>query len=90
VILIHNGKRQHRVPHGNKADHVAMKGLKDAVVNNASVTAAKLVVGTPLCDSVGALHESFGNKDRIGYFRRRWLQEMGVTIPGICLQFPLS
>ena len=48
VILIHNGKHQHRVPHLNKADHFAMKGLKDAVVNNASVTAAKLVVGTPL------------------------------------------
>eukprot|EP00474_Spongospora_subterranea_P006302 CRZ06760.1 hypothetical protein [Spongospora subterranea] len=83
-IIIHDGNHEHKIPHVKKPDHYGKQALKDIVMAAPRRTAQQLLVPTPgtNAESVRRLSSSFVNRDRLGYFRRSILKEMGITMPG--------
>eukprot|EP00474_Spongospora_subterranea_P006257 CRZ06715.1 hypothetical protein [Spongospora subterranea] len=85
AIVEHLGVHGHACPIVNKADHFDRAALRTIISQNPQKSAMQLVVGKPGVDgckfSVRQLHSSFGNKDRVAYFRREILEELGVTVP---------
>ncbi|OAV85246.1 hypothetical protein PTTG_30668, partial [Puccinia triticina 1-1 BBBD Race 1] len=83
-ILRHKGVHPHPWPVAKKPDPLAKEELKEEIKKNPKAGALKLKMGKPTdphsaFGSVVSIHESYQNRDRLAYYRRCILAELGLA-----------
>ncbi|OAV87201.1 hypothetical protein PTTG_29528, partial [Puccinia triticina 1-1 BBBD Race 1] len=83
AVLRHRGVHQHPWPEAKKPDKLAREDLKAEVAKNPLAGALKLKLGKVAIDQpiikVTDIHQSFVNSDRLRYYRRVMLRELGIA-----------
>ncbi|OAV86106.1 hypothetical protein PTTG_30079, partial [Puccinia triticina 1-1 BBBD Race 1] len=83
-LLRHKGTHPHPWPEAKKPDRIAKEELKAEIKKNPTAGALKLKMGKGTdpsagFDSVVSIHSAYINRDRLAYYRRTILAELGLA-----------
>ncbi|OAV96272.1 hypothetical protein PTTG_26438 [Puccinia triticina 1-1 BBBD Race 1] len=83
-LLRHKGTHPHPWPEAKNPDRIAKEELKAEIKKNPKAGALKLKMGKGInpasgFDSVVSLHPAYINRDRLAYYRRTILAELGLA-----------
>ena len=80
AVLRTTGTHQHACPPVNIPDKCAYASFKDVVLSDSKTKPLSLVTGSESKAPIRRISPAFNNLDRVAYYRKKALQEIGVKV----------